>query len=886
MCSGIGPAVPSSTSTVADPSFPSIASFHPDTQLWQTLWTHSPLGLLQMTPQGDCVASNRRWLQISGLSEAASLGEGWLQAIHPDDREAVWRGWSRCLREGQDFATEFRLLTPQQAVRWLRSRFVRLCSAENELLGYVGMHEDLTEQRQVETALRQSEQKLLLHLQQPLLGVIEWNLQFEVVDWNPAAEVIFGYRKQEALGRPASELVIPRQAQLHVEQIWHDLLAKRVGICTTHENVTRDGRVIICEWYNTPLIDQQGRVIGVASLVRDITERQQTEAKIRTLTAELEQRVLERTAQLEAVNQQRDDLLAREQLARTIAEIAERRYRSLADAMPLIVWTARPDGSVDFFNQRWVDYTGQTMAETLDWGWAPVVHPDDQTHCFESWHRAVQSGDRYEIEYRLRRADGVYRWYLGQALPLRDAQGQMVAWVGTCTDIDDQKRQQENEHFLSEVSRELAHSLDESTIAKIAQLAVPRLADWCAINLLEPDDQIRLLAVAHIDPTKVQLAQVLNERYPERLNHLEGVPKVLRTGQAEIIPEIPDSLLEALSHDTEHWQILRQLGLKSSMTVPMIAHGRILGAITFVTAESGRFYNPSDLGFAENLAQRAALALDNIRLFKAVQQELTDRQRTEQALRESEEDLRRRADELALLNRMLTQTSTVLETRNRELDQFAYVISHDLKAPMRAIANLSQWLEEDLADKLTEDTHHQMNLLRGRVHRMESLIDGLLQYSRVGRVASQLGTVSVETLLHSIVDLLAPSPGFELVLPPNLPTFKTETLRLEQVFANLISNAIKHSGCADCRVEVMVQDRGTAYEFAVKDNGPGIDPQYHDRIFVIFQTLEARDKVESTGIGLSLVKKIVEGQGGRVWVESRLGEGATFRFTWMKKPKD
>ncbi|MEG4104851.1 PAS domain S-box protein [Microcoleus sp. S13_C5] len=251
--------------------------------------------------------------------------------------------------------------------------------------------------------------------------------------------------------------------------------------------------------------------------------------------------------------------------------------------------------------------------------------------------------------------------------------------------------------------------------------------------------------------------------------------------------------------------------------------------------------------------------------------------------KQAEESLRLRAQELRLTAQNLAQTTNVLKKRNQELDQFAYVVSHDLKAPLRAIANLSSWIEEDLSDSMTEDTLHQMNLLRGRVHRMEGLIEGLLQYSRVGRIEVPSEMVKVEKLLAEIIDSLAPPSGFEVKVKPGMPTFVTEKLPLQQVFSNLISNAIKHNRAESGHVKISVKELDDFYEFFVEDDGPGIDPQYHDKVFVIFQTLEARDKVENTGIGLSLVKKIVEGQGGSISLESAEGEGATFRFTWPKQ---
>jgi PAS domain S-box-containing protein len=259
----------------------------------------------------------------------------------------------------------------------------------------------------------------------------------------------------------------------------------------------------------------------------------------------------------------------------------------------------------------------------------------------------------------------------------------------------------------------------------------------------------------------------------------------------------------------------------------------------------------------------------------AIIRDITERQ-------QAQAKLQARADELARLNETLAQTNLALADRNQELDRFTYVVSHDLKAPLRAIANLSEWIEEDLEESLTSDTKHQMSLLRGRVQRMNNLIDALLQYSRVGRVKSQPELIDVGQLLSEIIDSLDPPADFAIVVAQKMPTMLSERLPLIQVFSNLISNAIKHHDRTNGRIEISVEDKDQWYEFSVADDGPGIAPEYHEKVFIIFQTLEARDTKESTGIGLSIVKKIVENQGGTIYLESQLGCGTTFYFTWKK----
>lgn len=203
------------------------------------------------------------------------------------------------------------------------------------------------------------------------------------------------------------------------------------------------------------------------------------------------------------------------------------------------------------------------------------------------------------------------------------------------------------------------------------------------------------------------------------------------------------------------------------------------------------------------------------------------------------------------------------------------------KLPLRTIAKLSEWIEY-LEERLTEDTRHQMNLLRGRVHRMEALINGLLQYSGVGRVETPKSLVSVSDLLGEIIDFLAPPETFTIDIAPDMPTVVTEKLPLPQVFTNLISNASEYYPRIDGKVKNSVKNLDSFYEFAVSDRSAGIDFQYHEKVFDIFQTLEARDRSEKTGIGLAIGKKIVELQGVTISLDSQVGKNPIFRFTWRK----
>ena len=223
------------------------------------------------------------------------------------------------------------------------------------------------------------------------------------------------------------------------------------------------------------------------------------------------------------------------------------------------------------------------------------------------------------------------------------------------------------------------------------------------------------------------------------------------------------------------------------------------------------------------------------------------------------------------------------DRRAQYLEQFAYVTSHDLKAPLRAVSNLAGWIEEDLADKLDDSSREQLALLRDRVRRMHNLIEGLLEYSRVGKTSDSGRYVDTRELIVEIIDSLSPPKGFKIKIQGDMPTLYVDRLQLGQVFSNLISNSLKHHGGAKGKIWVASESYPDGYEFSVCDDGQGIDPEYHNKVFMMFQTLTSSDFENSTGIGLALVKKIVEENGGTIKLKSAVGEGACFYFTWPKQ---
>jgi PAS domain S-box-containing protein len=296
---------------------------------------------------------------------------------------------------------------------------------------------------------------------------------------------------------------------------------------------------------------------------------------------------------------------------------AERSFRALTETMPQLVWSMGASGESEYFNNRWHEYIGMSNASTDDGDWRSGIHPLDSSDVDQKWDRAFRTGEQFEVECRLRRGtDGSYRWFLCRALPLRDESGKITRWFGTCTDVHDQRRASEGLAVLAEASAVLATSNDtDDAIRSVAQLAVPRLGDWCTVELLETNGSLRRITTVHSDPEKLAIANEFHRRFPATPDEPGGVYEVLRSGKVQA-SEITDDMIRAGVADTEKRALLLALHLRSYVIAPLTIGENAVGAITIVSAESGHFLGPSDIARVQELARRTALAIERARLFE------------------------------------------------------------------------------------------------------------------------------------------------------------------------------------------------------------------------------------------------------------------------------
>ncbi len=522
-----------------------------------------------------------------------------------------------------------------------------------------------------------------------------------------------------------------------------------------------------------------------------------------------------------------------------------------------------------------------------------LIHTDDRDRV-TAYMRQVLADDTevYETEYRTRDREGAIRWLIVRGRIERDKAGKPTSFPAVVVDITERKHYELNLEFLTKASALISSSLDyEKTLRSIATLVIPDIADWCSIDVADEAGQVRQLAVEHKDPTKVKWATELRKRQgPPDLNAPSGIGKVLRTGRSEYLPFIPNEVLEASAKDPEDLEVLRQLGLYSAMIVPLKSKNKTIGAITLVSAEHKRQYTKADLEMAEELARRASMAIVNAYHYRQAQQEISARKKLEEVLRDINTDLERRVAERT---QELRQSNLNLEHSNQELQDFAYVASHDLQEPLRKIQAFGNLLEEEYGEVLGEGRDY-LERMRSAAARMSALIEDILSFSRVTTKAREFTKVDLNEVIAGVLDDLETriKDTGATVSVGKLPVIQADPMQMRQVFQNLIGNALKFHKPEvppvvkiEALTEISQTDKKKYTKVTIEDNGVGFDVKYLDRIFAVFQRLHARDSYGGTGIGLAVVRKIVERHGGSITASSKPNKGATFIVSLPLKHK-
>ena len=558
---------------------------------------------------------------------------------------------------------------------------------------------------------------------------------------------------------------------------------------------------------------------------------------------------------------------------------SEEQYRILFDCNPNPMWVYDPE-TLRFLavNDAAIYHYGYSRDEFLSMTIRDIRPPEDIARLDDNLRLPVVTPIDDPGIWRHRTKDGKvsYVHVTSHEVPFGGRKGKLVLAQNLTSQLEAEERlsralemeRQSREEvdkinnrlaFLLEASTTLSESFDyQERLKAVAKLAAPRIADWCAVDILEQDGTLARLAVVHSHPRMVEYAFELQKRYPYRPGASSGLSKVLRTGQAEIINDIPDELLLATARNDDDLEIFRMLGLRAVMIVPLVAFGRTLGAITLVYSESERKFTEEDRILAEDLARRAAMQIDHARLYRETQ-ELN-----------------------ASLEKKVDERTSELQAANRELEAFSYSVSHDLRAPLRHIHGFTDLLTRHTENTMDEKGKRYLGLISNSVKEMGALIDDLLMFSRMGRIEMRKATVDPRDTVESVINSMSQETGgreIEWKISP-LPVVEVDRNMLRLVFQNLLGNAVKYTRP---REKAVIEVEGTVNDdeaiICVRDNGVGFDMKYSDNLFGVFQRLHSSEEFEGTGIGLANVRRIIQRHGGKTWAEGEVNKGAAIYFS-------
>jgi PAS domain S-box-containing protein len=533
--------------------------------------------------------------------------------------------------------------------------------------------------------------------------------------------------------------------------------------------------------------------------------------------------------------------------ARRLAEEAlresEARFRNMADNAPVMLWMTDATGSCIWLNLQWHDFTGQIEEEGRGLGWLSAVHPEDRAMASDAFLSSNANQEPFRAEYRIRSKDGEYRWAIDSATPRFGPSGEFLGYIGSVTDIHERKRGEERLAFVSEASRLLSESLDyETTLSRAAKLAVPALCDWCMVDVVQDGGGFKRVEVACADPALEPLARNAMRFPPSpHANPLHPPTQALRELRSVLVEETDEAWKVRTALGPEHLAQMRAVAFRSLMSVPLVARGRTLGVLTFLAIAPGRRFSRADLETAEDMARRAALAVDNGRLYREAQQAV------------------------------------------RVREEFLQVASHELKTPLTPLSLKLQVLTRAAEShpreqwpRLTED----LATMRQQVRRLSQLMDELLDVSRIssGRFSLHVEPVDLGALVRETAARFEPEVlrlgGRLEVEAPERVEGQWDRQRLEQVVTNLLSNALKYGDGKP--VQVRVAKVGTSARLVVRDEGIGIARDALRRIFGKFERAVSERHYGGLGLGLYITRQIVDALGGTIQVESEQGQGATF----------
>jgi len=756
-----------------------------------------------MMSVGDGVMTTDTEGRLELLNPVAETLTGWRQEeargkpleeffriINEETRQIVENPVRKVMREGMvvGLANHSVLIAKDGTEHPIADSGAPIRNEKGEITGVVLVFRDQTEERAALKALRESERKFretVTHLDE---GYYSCMMDGVLLEHNQAFNRILGFDIiRDLKGEKLPDFwQNPDERKVYLQE-----LMTRGSIMNYLINAkTISGEKVVVMANSHLVKDEKGGLVRIEGTFSDFTERKRAEEQIKD---------------------------------------SEKRFRELIESLPQLFWTCKVDGPCDYLSKQWVEYTGIPEAEQLGYRWLEQLHPEDKDRTVSEWMEKVKTGDSFDVEFRIRRNDGVYHWFKTRAVPMRDTERHIVKWFGSNTDFDEIKKAEEQ---LRNSSKELEKKVDERTkelhsskqlLDETGRLA--RVGGW------ELDLKKNVLSFS--DVTKQ-----IHEVDPEYQPTLEVA---INFYAPEAVPVISEAVRRAIE-DGESYDVELQL----------------------ITAKQNRIWvRAIGQAYREN---------GEIVRIGGVFQDINERKLAEQ--------------EREALMLQIEHRSSLLEATNKELEAFTYSVSHDLRAPLRHMSGYVELLTSRFQSALTDKGKHYLNSIADSVHQMGKLIDNLLQYSRTGRAEMRRTELEMNAIVRETVESVhKDNPGrtIEWVVG-KLPSVYGDDTTLRLVWMNLLSNAVKFTRTREkALIEIGAKAETKEVTYFVRDNGVGFDMQYAQKLFGVFQRLHSTEEFEGTGIGLANVHRIVVRHGGRAWAEAELNKGATFYFSIPKQ---
>jgi PAS domain S-box-containing protein len=791
---------------------------------------------------------NDAYCQFYGKTREELIGHSYLFMIAPEFRDLVRQETENLAKNPRPIVGEYLNYRHDGKACWIQLVVHCISDEKGRVVELQAVGRDVTDRKRAEEALVESELKYRMlfksmgqgfYLAQILYDEEGIPCDYMYIDVNSAFEHIMGLQQAHLIGKTYNELVPPDP-----ESGWPDCF-KRVAMTGIPENYTFPSKIYNSYFEVYAFKPEEGKF---SALVKDITESKQVEEALRK---------------------------------------SEERFRSLVETTSDWVWETDPNGVYTYASPKVRELLGYEPEEVIGKTPFDMMSQEEVMRIGALFQDIVANQRPIErLENMVRHKDGRRVVLETNAEPFFDADGRLLGYRGIDRDITERKQIEE-----ALEKRVMALTQPLETAEGIAFEDLFNLSDIQHLQDLYADAFGVAALITRPDGTPITqpsnftrlCGEIIRKtsKGVENCNYSDAMIGRYNPSGPSIRPCLSAGLCNAGAsisvggHHIANW-LIGQVRNETQDEEEITKYAREIGADETAFRAAYRKVPIMSQEQFERVAQVLFVLANQLSTsaYQNVQQArfIADRKRAEEEIHKLNSELEQRVQ----------QRTLALETVNKELESFAYVVSHDLKAPLRAISRLTTWMVTDYTQAFDDKGKEMAALLIGRVKRMDNLIEGILEYSRVGRIESEHTQIDLNRLVAEVIDSLAPSAHIQIGLARTLPTVVASKIRLTQVFQNLIGNAIKFMDKPNGEITIGCVDTGEFWTLRVADNGPGIDPKHHERIFQIFQTLRPRDEVENTGIGLSIVKKIVELYGGNIWVESEVGKGSTFYFTLPK----